>query len=113
MEENQKSVVMPSLMYGIYLGFALIVYSLILFLLDVDHESKLTWISYVIMAAALFWAMISVRDKELDGFISYGKAFGTGFWTGLFMMLIKSILKESQCVNENQKSRYRKKENRT
>ncbi len=91
MEENQKSVVMPSLMYGIYLGFALIVYSLILFLLDVDFESKLKWISYVIMAAGLFWAMVSVRDKELGGFATYGKAFGIGFWTALFAAIISGI----------------------
>jgi len=91
MEENQKSVIMPSLMYGIYLGFALIVYSLLLFLLDVDQESWLTWIAYVIMAAGLFWAMISIRDKELGGFISYGKAFGAGFWTALFAAIISGI----------------------
>ena len=91
MEENQKSVIMPSLMYGIYLGFALIVYSLLLFLLDVDQESWLTWISYVIMAAGLYWAMTSIRDKELGGFISYGKAFGAGFWTTLFATIIMGI----------------------
>ena len=91
MEENNKSVIMPSLMYGIYLGFALIVYSLLLFLLDVDQESWLTWISYVVMAAGLFWAMISVRDKELGGFTTYGKAFSIGFWTTLFATIIASI----------------------
>jgi len=91
MEENQKSVIMPSLTYGIYLGFALIVYSLLLFLLDVDQESWLTWISYVVMAAGLFWAMISVRDKELGGFATYGKAFGIGFWTTFFATIIASI----------------------
>ena len=91
MEENQKSVIMPSLTYGVYLGFALIVYSLLLFLLDVEQESWLTWVSYVIMAAGLFWAMISIRDKELGGYVSYGKAFGIGFWTTIFATIVSGI----------------------
>ena len=91
MEENNKSVIMPSLMYGVYLGLTLIVYSLLLFLLDVDSESWLKWISYVIMAAGIFWAMISIRDKQLGGFMSYGKAFGSGFWTVLFASVITAI----------------------
>jgi hypothetical protein len=91
MEENNKSVIMPSLMYGIYLGLALVVYSLLLFLLDVDTESWLKWISYLILAAGMFWAMISIRDKQLGGFMSYGKAFGTGFWTVLFASVISAI----------------------
>lgn len=91
MEENNKSAVMPSLTYGIYLGFALIIFSLILFLLEVEFDSKLTWISYLIMAAGLFWAMISFRDKHNGGFASYGKAFGTGFWTGLFAAIVSAI----------------------
>ena len=91
MEENNKSVLQPSLMYGIYLGFALIVYSLLLFLLDVDQESWLKWISYVIMAGGLFWAMVSIRDKELGGYATYGKAFGIGFWTALFAAIISGF----------------------
>jgi ABC-type phosphate/phosphonate transport system permease subunit len=91
MEENNKSVLQPSLMYGIYLGFALIVYSLLLFLLDVDQQSWVKWISYVIMAGGLFWAMVSIRDKELGGYATYGKAFGIGFWTALFAAIISGI----------------------
>jgi hypothetical protein len=90
MEEN-KSVVSASLMYGIYLGLALIAYSLLMFVLDIDHESKLTWFSYLIMAGGLFWAMVSVRDNYFNGFVSYGKAFGIGFWVVLFAAVITSL----------------------
>jgi len=89
--EEKKSVVSVSLMYGIYLGLALIAYSLLMFVLDVDRESKIMWVSYLIMAAGLFWAMVSVRDKYFGGFISYGKAFATGFWTALFAAIIGAL----------------------
>jgi len=89
--EDQKSVIKPSVSYGLYLGIALILFSLIMFLLDVDHDSKLMWFSYLIMAGGLFWAMVSFRDKINRGFITYGKAFGVGFWTGLFAAILGSI----------------------
>ncbi|MCB2207593.1 MAG: DUF4199 domain-containing protein [Bacteroidetes bacterium] len=89
--ENQKSVIKPSLSYGLYLGIALILFSLIMYLLDIDRESPIMYISYLVMAGGLFWAMISFRDKINGGFVSYGKAFGTGFWTGLFAAIIGAI----------------------
>ncbi len=86
-----KSAFMPSLMPGIYLGFALIMYTLVLFILDVDMESPLKYGSYAIMAIGLYMSIIAFRDKQLDGFISYGKAFSAGFYTGLFASVIASI----------------------
>ncbi len=91
MEEKMKSAFMPSLMPGIYLGFALIMYTLVLFILDVDMESPLKYGSYVIMAIGLYLSIVAFRDKQLDGFISYGKAFSAGFYTGLFASVIASI----------------------
>lgn len=89
--EKQKSAFMPSLLPGIYLGFALIVYSLLMYLLDVDRESYITYISYIILAAGLYWSVVSFRDKNMDGYIEYGKAFSAGFYTGLFASILAGI----------------------
>lgn len=89
--ENQKSAFKPSLTYGLLLGIALIVYSLIMYLLDIDLESKIQWIAYLIIAGGLYWAMTSFKDKLSGGFITYGKAFGVGFWTGLFAAVVSGI----------------------
>lgn len=91
MEENQKSAFMPSLINGIYLGLTLVVFSLLMFLLDVDRESWINYISYVIMAAGLYMAIVNYRDKLSGGFIEYGKAFSAGFYTGLIASLITTI----------------------
>ncbi len=91
MEENQKSSFQASLIPGVYLGIALIVFSIILYLLDVPYDSKLTWISYLIMAAGLFWAMISIRDNSLGGYLTYGQGFGIGFWTVFFSTILGTI----------------------
>lgn len=91
MEDQKQSIIKSSLMPGIYLGIVLIVYSLILYLLDVDFQSNWRYLSILWMAAMLFWAMITTRDKIMGGYISYGKAFGAGFWTGLFAAIIGAI----------------------
>lgn len=91
MEENQKSAFMPSLINGIYLGLTLVVFSLLMFLLDVDRESWINYISYIIIAAGLYMSIVNYRDKQSGGFIEYGKAFGSGFYTGLFASIITGI----------------------
>jgi len=91
MEEKMKSAFMPTLMPGIYLGFALIMYTLVLYILDVDMESPLKYGSYAIMAVGLFLSTVAFRDKHLNGYITYGKAFSAGFYTGLFASVIASI----------------------
>lgn len=91
MEENQQSTFSASLMPGVLLGLALIVFSLILFLIGVDTQSKANWISYLIMAGGLFWAMQTYRDKHLGGFATYGQVFGAGFWTGFIATIIAAV----------------------
>ena len=91
MEENQKSPFQFAIMPGIYLGIVLIVVSLVFFLLDVAYDSPIMYLSYLVMAAGLFYAMITYRDKSLGGLISYGTAFGVGFWTLLIATILGTI----------------------
>lgn len=88
---EKKSAFGPSLMSGIYLGFALIAYSLVLFLLEIDRESPLQYISFAILAIGLFMSIISFRNKHMGGFIEYKVAFGAGFYAGLFASLLTAI----------------------
>ena len=91
MEDQKKSVFQPSIVPGIFLGVALIIFSLIMFLLDVERKSPLNYIAFAVMAAGLYFIMITVRDKTLGGVMSYGQAFGAGFWGGLFAAIVGAI----------------------
>ncbi|MAZ93231.1 MAG: hypothetical protein CMF58_02340 [Lentimicrobiaceae bacterium] len=88
---EKKSAFGPASLSGFYLGITLIIFSLLLFLLDIDLESPFRYISYIIVAAGLFWSMISYRDKYMDGFLDYKGAFSAGFYTGLIASLIAGI----------------------
>ena len=88
--ENKPSTVVVSLGYGVIIALAVIVFSLILFLLNLT-ESGLKYISYVILLAGIFLAQLNFRNKYLGGYIEYGKAFTVGMLTSLFLALIMGI----------------------
>lgn len=91
MEENQKSTFSVSLMPGIVLGFALIVFSIILYLMELPYDSNVRYLSLVIMALGIWWAQTTSRDKTFGGNVSFGKAFLVGFWVTVISTIIASV----------------------
>lgn len=91
MEQKPTSAFIAAFMPGIYLGLALIVFRLVLFLLDVDMESYVNFSIYVVLAIGLFWGIVNYRDVHRQGLISYGGAFGSGFAIGLYASVLLGI----------------------
>ena len=88
---EKKSAFGPSAISGVYLAVALIVFSLLTFLLDVEYDSPIKYISYAILAIGLYLTIVSYRDKHMGGFISYKGAFTSGFYTALIASLITGL----------------------
>jgi hypothetical protein len=91
MEEKKQSMGITTLGYGVILAVVAIIYSLLLFVLDVDNQSSLNYLSYVILVAGIIVFQINYRNKHLGGFISYGKAFMVGFLTVVFYSIVMAI----------------------
>lgn len=91
MENQQYPVWKHSLMYGIYLGVVLIILSLVFYILDLHAENWTGYVSYVFILGGVILASVTYRDKYLNGFITYGQSFSTGFLTGLFAAIIGAI----------------------
>ncbi len=89
--ENQKSALMPSLSAGLILGIILIVYSLLLYVADLNENVWLASISYVITAVVLYFAITNFRDKQQNGFLTYGKGVSVGTLIGLFASVLLAI----------------------
>jgi hypothetical protein len=70
-------------MHGVILGAILIVFSLLLYLLDMSR-SGLQYVSYAILIGYLIYALIQWRDKHNEGLLSYGQSFSAGFLIILF-----------------------------
>jgi hypothetical protein len=93
MENEKMSAGRVALNYGLILGVVLIIYSLILYLVDVPLEylQYFNWGSYVFIIIFMVLGIKTYRDKYAGGFITYGKSFSTGFLIGLYAAIIAAI----------------------
>jgi hypothetical protein len=89
--ENKPSTAIVTLGYGVIIALAVIVFSLILFLLNITKGSALEYLSYLIILGGLFLAQTNYRNKYQAGFIEYGKAFTVGLLTSVFLGVIMGI----------------------
>ncbi len=88
---EQKSTFIPALQFGLLTGLAMIVYTLIMYLAGVDMKSSWNLIGYLIFIGGLYWGITNIREKQLEGVMSYGKAFGVGFQIAFFTAILVGI----------------------
>ncbi len=91
MENQNYPAWKHALTYGIYLGVALIILSLLLYVLDMYTNKWTGYVGYAFVLGFVIIASISYRDKHLNGYITYGQSFSVGFLTGLFAAIIAGI----------------------
>ena len=88
-KNNQLSV---SMTYGLMLGLALVVYTLILYVTDllITKNFAIGLVNYVIIIAGIILGTKKLREVQ-NGTISYGQALGTGVMVSLFSSLLVGI----------------------
>jgi hypothetical protein len=89
--ENKPSAFVVSIGYSVIISLAVIVLTLILFLLNLDKVSGLEWLSYLILIGGLWLAQLNYRNKYLGGFITYGQVVTIGAWISLFIGIIMGL----------------------
>ncbi|GAB3642217.1 DUF4199 domain-containing protein [Spirosoma arcticum] len=87
---DQVSTARVALKWGIILGVALIIYSLILFLTDSVGNSKLGLISFALSIGGLVLAMRDYRTLN-GGYMSYGEGLSVGTLTSGVSGLLSSL----------------------
>ena len=91
MENKNTSVGKNAINYGAILGIVLIMYSLILYMLDMITNQALAYVSYIFMLGGVIIGIKNYRDKVLGGYISYGKGLGFGTLVCLFAGILSAI----------------------
>lgn len=86
--ENKVSIWKNSVNYGLIAGILMIALSIILWLTGMTENKFLGYISYLILAFAMYIGATNWRNKFNEGWMSYGEAFKTGF----FVTLIAAVL---------------------
>jgi Protein of unknown function (DUF4199) len=77
-----------SLKHGLIVGLVIIIYSVLLYVFDLNLIQALGYVVYVIFIAGFFLGTKAFRDNNLNGNISYGRAFGYS----IVILLIGSII---------------------
>lgn len=95
MEQSEQNAETPKITvarnamnFGAMLGIALVVLSLLLYILNMNEQTWVYWIQLAIIVTGIVIGTISYRNNYCGGYISYGKSLGSGVLIGLFASLI-------------------------
>ena len=90
MEQKPASMLKSSLTSGIYIGVALILISVIMYVAGIMFETWAQYISYPILILGAVYAQVTYK-KSLGGEMAYGKAVGVGVLALIFASVLSSI----------------------
>jgi len=88
MENNKSSLLKHSMTYGAIIGGALIVYSLLMYFMNLHLNKVVGYLSYIVLIIGLYFSAKNYRDQELGGNISYGQGLGYGVLVSFFCSII-------------------------
>lgn len=91
MMEEKVSVWKANLQNGLILGLIGVVYSLLIYFLDLTFNKAQGLVFLVILAVVLFFLIRSYRNSFLHGYITYGQSLGTGVIIFLYYSIISAI----------------------
>ncbi len=91
MEPKKNSIFNHALTYGAIVGIALIIWTILLFIMDLSFNKWLGYVSYLFIIAGIILGMKSYRDNVQGGFINYGKALGIGVLISLIAGIISAL----------------------
>lgn len=90
MEEN-VNVWKANLTNGLILGLIGIVYSLVMYFLDLSLNKTQGYIFILVQLVVLFYLVKSFRDNYMHGMITFGQALGAGIVICLYYSIIIAI----------------------
>lgn len=86
---NQRSSFWKNNMnFGAIGGFGIIIFSLLLYFLNLQENTFISFFVFVILIAVIFIGTKYLRDKIMNGSMSYGRALGSGTAISLFASVI-------------------------
>jgi hypothetical protein len=92
MEPKSNPMFKSAMTSGLILGIALVVFSLIIYIMGVIKPPfYVSILQYVIIIGGIVWGTKKFRDDDLGGEISYSKALGFGILICVFASIISGI----------------------
>jgi len=89
--EKKSTFWKSAMIYGLYIGIILTLYSVILYVTGQNTNKILGYVSFLLYAVCIVMAQIYYRNRELNGAISYGQAVGFAVAAMLFSGIITAL----------------------
>jgi hypothetical protein len=89
--EEKVSVWKTNLMNGLILGLVGIVYSLLVYFLNLSFNKAQGYVFIIVQIAVLFFLVKSYRDNYKNGMIKYSEALGAGIIICLYYAILMAI----------------------
>jgi hypothetical protein len=89
--EQKANVWKSNLTNGLILGLIGIVYTLVIYFLDLTVNKVQGYVFLLILVVALYFLVKSYRDNYLYGYMTYGQAVGAGVVIFLYYSIIIAI----------------------
>jgi len=93
MTEQKTSMTQNAINYSLVTGVIIIIFSLLLFILDVDMYANrsLGYVNYIILIVGIFLGSKAYRNNTLGGYATYGEVYGAGFLIVVFTAIVVTI----------------------
>jgi len=89
--EEKSTFWKSAMVYGLYIGIVLTLFSVILYVTGQTTNKTLGYISFPLYIVCIVFAQIHYRNSELNGEISYGQAVGFAVAAMLFSGVITAL----------------------
>jgi hypothetical protein len=76
---------------GIIMGLAGVLYSLVMYFIDLTLNKTQGYVFLLILAVLLFLLLKSYRNNYLHGYITYGQSFGAGMVLFVYYAIITAV----------------------
>jgi hypothetical protein len=98
--EKKSTFWKSAMIYGLYIGIVLTLFSVILYVTGQSTNKSLGYISFPLYIICIVFAQIHYRNTELNGEIRYGQAVGfataamlfSGIISALYMIILYSFI---------------------
>lgn len=91
MSTQEQSPVKNAMNYGAIIGIALIIISLLFYMMNDTASEIQGYLSYLVLGVGIYIGVKNHRDNELSGLMSYGKALGSGTLISFFASIIAAF----------------------
>ena len=91
MSTENPSPVKNAMNYGAIIGIALIIISLLFYMMNETTSEIQNYLGYLVLAVGVYLGVKNYRDNELNGLMSYGKALGSGTLISFFASIIMAF----------------------